>query len=748
MLRRNRADVPVPPSLTDSGRLRDAQAAAEVFFRSRTTAARQSRFEFDDRLLERPDVRRSLERLFQGLCAFCSTAVGPDFVVHRFRPPQDSLGDDAKVHRRHYYWLAYRWSNLYAACTNCVQSQGQQFPVEGKRLDLGRGESNSSREERQLLDPCADDPEQELVYLPSGEVAARRDRGRRTIEVFSLNREDLVTTRQRVIEQAISSFEVILRAYERGDYLECAAGLEDAYSESRPFAAAYRQYVHQRVMGRRRQFRDVLEAVGIDMAGLVLDLPRITSADLKNFERRGERRPPGVAHLGSALPIDSDDSHLVGPPSIPARPRKASVSDAIRRSVEEVRRGPVSVALNSVHIENFKRIRAATFEIGAEPGEGRWTALLGDNGTGKTSTLQAIAIALAGPERIQALGISPQDLLRQGSRSGSIMIEFADRRFTTVRFDNSGFEFEGSFTMPVAGYGATRLPGQTRSRDPRPWAANIENLFDPFVALANTSHWVPELDDETFNNVGSALRDLLQLEDNQYVSRDRGGQIVIVDGRRRFEISQLSSGYQAVTALGLDMMRVFIQHWGHPRYAEGIVLIDEIEAHLHPRWQMQVVQTIRETFPRAQFVVTTHSPLCLRGLSTDEIRVLRGYEHDEIRVDSEVPAMAGMSIDQMLTSETFGLRQTIDPEIEVQFDNYYELLAQDRRSAGEEHRLSELQQYLAEHQQLGTTRRERIMLETIDRLLAEEQYTPVALDIELRPETRQMLEQIWQHGGS
>jgi hypothetical protein len=87
----------------------------------------------------------------------------------------------------------------------------------------------------------------------------------------------------------------------------------------------------------------------------------------------------------------------------------------------------------------------------------------------------------------------------------------------------------------------------------------------------------------------------------------------------------LSQGYQSTISMIADIL-------GHAFWDSGkqvkcadvraLVLIDEIDLHLHPSWQRQFVQALRSTFPKVQFVVTTHSPLILTGLEPGEVAVL------------------------------------------------------------------------------------------------------------------------------
>ena len=80
------------------------------------------------------------------------------------------------------------------------------------------------------------------------------------------------------------------------------------------------------------------------------------------------------------------------------------------------------------------------------------------------------------------------------------------------------------------------------------------------------------------------------------------------------EISQLSDGQRAVLALAADLARRMAQgnpHLGDPLQAEAVVLIDEVDLHLHPSWQQRVLNDLRRTFPNTQFIVSTHSPQVL-----------------------------------------------------------------------------------------------------------------------------------------
>jgi hypothetical protein len=124
------------------------------------------------------------------------------------------------------------------------------------------------------------------------------------------------------------------------------------------------------------------------------------------------------------------------------------------------------------------------------------------------------------------------------------------------------------------------------------------------------------------------------------------------------------------------------------------VLIDELEVHLHPRWKMEIVGLLRQMFPKMTFWVTTHDPLCLRGLQPGEVIVLR-HEGDQIQPQVITESLANLRADQLLTSELFGLIGTRDPDVNVAILRHAKLSSIPKRSVEEEAELQTLTGKLA-----------------------------------------------------
>lgn len=645
-------------------------------------------------------------------------------VAHRFRPAQSAVDADGSVQRESYFWLAYDWQNLYPACPACADAHGAQFPVGTTRAPTRAVGDALAQEKPWLLDPCEDEVEEHFVYLDSGEVAPSTEKGRMTIDVFGLNRSDLVAARNDAIDGIAAELDQALRAVGRQDSRIVYERFSTALNTSLPFAGLRRQYAFQRMHYRRAQLRALLgEEYERMTTGLRVVTDRLkveAEQDLKN--NLGRAQSPKLAH--SSPRPNSIEPHRI-----------ADARESYWTRVPAVR---------AIHIENFRGIDHLDLNFETTSGAGGWTIILGENGVGKTSLLQAIALSMAGGIGTSQLALRTKDLLKNGTEAGYVEVEldgiskhigFEMRRGRQIRYLNES-------ELPIAAYGATRLLSRKVSRQPKFLSANVANLFDPFTAIARTELWVPELSEEQFDEVASALLRLLDVSnEDAYLRRTRAGRLQLVNRAGAVDLDQLSSGFQSVSAMALDLIRVFITRWGSLDAAEGIVLIDEIEAHLHPRWQMRVISSLRQAFPRVQFIATTHSPLCLRGTKDREIVVLN--EGGSVIGQEDLPSIKGLSVDGILTSESFGMNSTIDATLEQRYSRYYALLANRDRSAKEEAQLVEVRDDLASSRQFGQNQRERLLLEATDAFLAARKHQPQA-KMPSTEELKRHLQKLWE----
>lgn len=727
MIRVDRKRIP-PPKLLESAKVKAAMRRLEDFFALERSARAQRDPRFDASIYSRRDVQQTLSELFWGKCAYCETPLpGMKFMaVDQFRPRIRAVNLDGTLALDGYWWLVYDWDNLYAVCANCNRLKGTRFPIKGTARALPGTRGAALRDEQPLLlDPCDDEPQEHLVFSDDGRVASETDRGRTTIDILGLNRGSLVRDRRAVLETLALELRAELKKKKPDPRM-----LERLAGDPLPYAAARRQLIAAEL----RELGTPWKAAPTAGASAV-PLPDITK----------EKRQETVAGFRAAQQVQES----------------YSVADEGSKEKYFAR----TRLIDRIEIHNFRPIEDLTLEfpepvaaadveqakasIGQSFWPTSWLMLLGENGAGKSSVLQAVALTLIGEEWRNRFNFVASRYVRRGAKDGYVRITLTGvEQPLEMRFSSESPSFTSEPKEPkmlLLGYGSTRLlprPGKHEHASSSYDFARIDNLFDPFEPLNDAAAWLAALPDDRFDTVARALRSILQLGPDDRLVRD-GGRIEADIFGSRVTLDELSDGYQSVVALATDIMRVMLHRWDAMEIAEGIVVLDEIGSHLHPRWRMRIVEALRRTFPRIQFLVSTHDPLCLRGLAAGEVAVMSRDASKRVVANIDLPPIGGLRVDQLLTSEYFGLNSTIDPAIESLFTEYYTLLALRKPTKEQRARLGELKAQLEQYRMLGANQRERLMLEAIDQFLADERASPSGDRVRLKAATRTKLAEIW-----
>ncbi|UVK35739.1 AAA family ATPase (plasmid) [Mesorhizobium sp. AR10] len=406
--------------------------------------------------------------------------------------------------------------------------------------------------------------------------------------------------------------------------------------------------------------------------------------------------------------------------------------------------------IKRVRIENFKSLESIEFNMKAQmpevavamsvPNEfsdvpdAPCLLILGENATGKSSILEAIALTCIPTDLRNQLQESPSDLLMDPEYMGSAGHKPINRGSIEVEFYNDaptlklvldrtngifGDDTDAHHPLVFA-YGAHRLFDREQRDDV---VRHIDTLFRRDQVISNPEPWLIELSrnsPESLNEVVSALRHIIQIDGhfrNIEVGHDQDGKEYCAinierknpPGMLRQRLGVVSSGYRAVLAVVCDIFsRLFeLSKNDHraARHARAIILIDEIEAHLHPRWKMQIVSGLRRALPRSTFILTSHDPLCLRGMFAGEVMMLNRFRNRDGAVESSMneiveqisdfPNIENLTIDQLLTSDIFQLFTTDDRRIETAFAEVPAILKKEEeflRTREERWRLSEREQ--------------------------------------------------------
>lgn len=157
-------------------------------------------------------------------------------------------------------------------------------------------------------------------------------------------------------------------------------------------------------------------------------------------------------------------------------------------------------------------------------------------------------------------------------------------------------------------------------------------------------------------------------------------------------LRKMSLGYRTTIAWMVDFARRMFERYpdsDDPMAEPAVVLLDEIDLHLHPQWQRKISQYLTERFPNTQFIVTAHSPLVVQSAKDANIAVLR-REGDHVLIENDIKAIQGWRIDQIYTSDLFGLESARPSDLDEVLQERKTLATKSKLTKKDAKRLAEL----------------------------------------------------------
>ncbi|MBT5036881.1 MAG: AAA family ATPase, partial [Rhodospirillaceae bacterium] len=364
-------------------------------------------------------------------------------------------------------------------------------------------------------------------------------------------------------------------------------------------------------------------------------------------------------------------------------------------------------------------------------GPARWTIILGDNGTGKTTLLQCLValqpthVAIQDSMKVKPLATpafnpNGMKLYRQlqrdvlshdffhrdidipthlrstfsNSHSFSRVNNALPKSSFSLKLRDHGYESEVNWSYSASdgydfffrsvfcAYGAGRKMGSSS-------LANDEldnpviSIFSDNSTLQSADEWLLRADyaarratrnegkaHDRLNSIKNVLVKILPDVDKINLSNPmHSADTPSVEFHTPYgwvTLDKLSLGYKTLIAWTVDLASWFFEKYPrhkNPLAQPAIVLVDEIDLHLHPKWQRNLVQYLSDLFPKTQFIVTAHSPLIVQAAQDANLAVLR-REKDHVVIDQSMKAVRGWRVDQVLSSDLFDIPSLRPPEFD------------------------------------------------------------------------------------
>ena len=369
--------------------------------------------------------------------------------------------------------------------------------------------------------------------------------------------------------------------------------------------------------------------------------------------------------------------------------------------------------VRSLRVRNFKGIAKLDLSL-----DESLTILAGVNGVGKTSVIEALLAAVTkawswlGPDGNEAWFGPPGDVVRYGAREGKVAPELVFEDDVRTTFDAtvnakgsvdwnlsknkvlSGLHEEISPIPLIVYYDQNRIGGLERDHYRSRSDTNREEALETTPgALSDFKNWF-------FEKESDEAREVVERSDLEYtdpevqavqeVLKTIAGSSAILRSRKPdgsmdrmlflrkeggFDIpfEALSGGEQAYFLLAVDLARRLLLEFPGSTLteAQGFVCIDEIELHLHPAWQREVLTSLMDQFPRCQFVVSTHSPQVIGSVAARHVRLLSSNGNGHIDVTEPI-ASKGRDTNYVLEGILDTPEQ--DPRVDDLFAKFDELV--------------------------------------------------------------------------
>ncbi|GIZ08065.1 AAA family ATPase [Flavobacterium sp. UMI-01] len=367
-----------------------------------------------------------------------------------------------------------------------------------------------------------------------------------------------------------------------------------------------------------------------------------------------------------------------------------------------------------------------TLDLSDEQGNySPWTIILGDNGTGKTTLLRVL-------DRMQPVESTHENQLFSNpifafeyilknsmlddSKAKLFINKNDSKAYLSIQLNHGNAEIFGykNTNSFLISYGASRRMSKNTNLSKLGENKNKNtSLFDESLELLNAEEWYLQkfLAYSTADNgikikleqqlslirkvLIDFLPDVLDLGIKEIKTvNDKSSLEVKINENEWINLRDLSFGYQTLTALLVDIASKMMEQYPNslnPLEEPAIILIDEIDLHLHPKWQRTVIDKLSHHFPKAQFIATSHSPLIVQAALDKKANiVVCRKEGDKVVIDNDPDEVKGWRVDQILTSDLFEVESPRSKITQEMLDEYMILKGKSNLTKKDKEKIDEL----------------------------------------------------------
>ena len=366
-----------------------------------------------------------------------------------------------------------------------------------------------------------------------------------------------------------------------------------------------------------------------------------------------------------------------------------------------------------------------------------WSLIAGNNGQGKTTILRSLALGLCDESGASALLAELHGgILREDGQKGFIVVTLKDentnkkyqieteislkgnsesvsQKMYLLNSENETNKKKAIDTTELnnirnkifaIGYGSGRTITGTESYEEYAVVDSVSGLFNYKYPLQNAELGAWRIKSEkNLDKLEDCLKEILMLGDRDQIHLSASG-LRIKSKWGDVSLNALSDGYQSLTTVIIDFLNWKLLHSSVSsslKDISGIFIIDEVEQHLHPKWQRNIIKILSDRFPKIQFIGSTHTPICTLGLNdltckSQLIKASYTNSHSEINIFDMREDYKGYRIDQILTSSIFELTSARSKSIENKLKEYREIYLKNpkERSTKEARTLVEIENEL------------------------------------------------------